>query len=107
MDAVFELVGVTATMQNSLQALGKRGKLVFIGYSRDALTVSPVQMVIGEQQVLTSVGNTRQELVEVVELARTGRIKAVVSDVCALEGVNEVLDRLAHGQILGRAVFRP
>jgi D-arabinose 1-dehydrogenase-like Zn-dependent alcohol dehydrogenase len=66
-----------------------------------------LQLVIGEQQIRASVGNTLQELVDVVRLAQRGKIKAVVSDVCALEEVNEMLDRLAHGQILGRAVFRP
>jgi alcohol dehydrogenase, propanol-preferring len=106
-DAAFELVGIEATIQNSLKALGKRGRLIFIGYSRDNLTVSPLQLVIGEQQIRASVGNTLQELVDVVRLAQRGKIKAVVSDVCALEEVNEMLDRLAHGQILGRAVFRP
>jgi propanol-preferring alcohol dehydrogenase len=106
-DAAFELVGIEATIQNSLKALGKRGRLVFIGYSRDNLTVSPLQLVIGEQQIRASVGNTLQELVDVVRLAQRGKIKAVVSDVCALEEVNEMLDRLAQGQVLGRAVFRP
>lgn len=106
-DAAFELVGIDATIQNSLKSLGKRGRLVFIGYSRDTLHVSPLQLVIGEQQIRACVGNTLPELVDVVELVRRGKIKAVVSDVCGLEAVNEMLDMLAHGQVLGRAVFRP
>ena len=50
-DVVFELVATRETMGWSLAALGKRGRLVFVGYSEDALEVHPIQLVVGEQVV--------------------------------------------------------
>jgi propanol-preferring alcohol dehydrogenase len=67
-DVVFELVATRQTMAESLQALARRGRLVFIGYSEDSFTVHPIQLVIGERVVTASVGNTLAELRRAVDL---------------------------------------
>ncbi len=41
-DVIFELVATRETMGWSLAALGKRGRLVFVGYSEDDLRVHPI-----------------------------------------------------------------
>src|SRR5512132_853423 len=51
-DIIFELVGTRETMDQSLQSLRKRGRLVFIGYSEDQLIANPLLLVIGELQIL-------------------------------------------------------
>jgi propanol-preferring alcohol dehydrogenase len=106
-DVVFELVGTAESMPKAVASLRKRGRLVFIGYSQDLLTVSPLQIVILEAQVLGSVGNTLDELSKAVELAAAGGIRAAVDRVAPLEDVNHVLDDLRQGNVVGRAVVRP
>lgn len=106
-DVVFELVGTAETMPNAVASLRKRGRLVFIGYSADKLTVSPVQLVVLEAQVMGSVGNTLDELIRAVELAAAGRIRPAFDRVVPLEDVNHVLDDLRRGNVVGRAVVRP
>jgi propanol-preferring alcohol dehydrogenase len=106
-DVVFELVGTAESMPKAVASLRKRGRLVFIGYSQDLLTVSPIQLVILEAQVLGSVGNTLDELTKAVELAAAGSIRASVDRVVPLEDVNRVLDDLRQGKVVGRAVVRP
>jgi propanol-preferring alcohol dehydrogenase len=106
-DVVFELVGTAESMPKAVASLRKRGRLVFIGYSQDLLTVSPIQLVILEAQVLGSVGNTLDELSRAVELAAAGRIRANIDRVVPLEDVNHVLDDLRQGKVVGRAVVRP
>jgi D-arabinose 1-dehydrogenase-like Zn-dependent alcohol dehydrogenase len=106
-DVVFELVGTAESMPKAVASLRKRGRLVFIGYSQDLLTVSPVQLVILEAQVLGSVGNTLDELSKAIDLAAAGGIRATIDRVVPLEDVNRVLDDLRQGKVVGRAVVRP
>jgi D-arabinose 1-dehydrogenase-like Zn-dependent alcohol dehydrogenase len=106
-DVVFELVGTAESMPKAVASLRKRGRLVFIGYSRDLLTVSPIQLVILEAQVMGSVGNTLDELTKAVELAAAGVIRPAFDRVVPLEDVNHVLDDLRRGNVVGRAVVRP
>jgi len=106
-DVVFELVATRETMAASLAALAKRGRLVFVGYSQDALQVHPIQLVVNEQVVTASVGNTLAELRAAVDLVASGRVRTVVDRTLPLERFQEGLDALASGGLIGRAVLRP
>lgn len=106
-DVVFELVGTAETMADSVNMLAKRGRLVLIGYSGDPFTAVTVLLVIKEAVVTASVGATLDELRETVDLAARGVIKAVVDREYPLEGVNEALEDLRAGRIIGRAVLTP
>jgi propanol-preferring alcohol dehydrogenase len=106
-DVVFELVATRETMAASLAALAKRGRLVFVGYSQDALEVHPIQLVVNEQVVTASVGNTLAELRTAVDLVATGRVRTVVDRALPLERFQEGLDALAAGALVGRAVLTP
>ena len=103
-DVVFELAGVRATMGEAMNALRRRGRLVFVGYSADQLVASPLQLVIGELTVTASVGNTLEELLQAVDLAAAGRIQAVVDRRISLEELPATLEALQRGEIVGRAV---
>ncbi len=106
-DVVFELVATEETIRHSLAALAKRGRLVFIGYSEDALTVHPIELVITEASVMGSVGNTLNELHEAVQLVSEGKIKTVVDRALDLCNFQEGLDSLSKGELVGRAVLTP
>ncbi len=106
-DVVFELVATRETMGWSLAALGKRGRLVFVGYSEDDLRVHPIQLVVGEQVVTASVGCTLAELRQAVDLVAEGRVQTVVDRTLPLERFQEGVDALAAGALVGRAVLVP
>ena len=106
-DVIFELVGVRETMAEAAVALGKRGRLVFIGYSEDPFTVSPLRLVIDEAQILASVGNTLQEAHEAVAWAAGGTVHAVVDRTYPLAEAPAALEALRRGEIVGRAVLLP
>jgi propanol-preferring alcohol dehydrogenase len=103
-DVVFELVGIEATMRHAVNALRRRGRLVFIGYSKDPFIASSLQLVIGELIVTASVGNTFDELLQAVSLAAAGKVKAVVDRSVTLDQLPATLDALRRGEIIGRAV---
>jgi alcohol dehydrogenase, propanol-preferring len=106
-DAVFELVATKETMGESVKMLAKRGRLVFVGYSEDAFQVHPIQLVVNEQVVTASVGNTLAELRTAVDLVATGRVRTVVDRTLPLEKFQEAFDALSAGKLVGRAVLTP
>jgi propanol-preferring alcohol dehydrogenase len=106
-DAVFELVATKETMAASVKMLAKRGRLVFVGYSEDSFQVHPIQLVIGEQVVTASVGNTLAELREAVDLVAAGRVKTVVDRTLPLDLFEEGFAALRDGRLVGRAVLVP
>lgn len=106
-DVVFELVATRDTMEHSVASLAKRGRLVFIGYSEDAFTVHPIQLVINEANVMGSVGNTLDELHLAVRLVGEGKIKTVVDRCLSLSRFQEGIDALTNGDLVGRVVLVP
>lgn len=106
-DVVVELVGVTDTLQAGVAALGRRGRLVLVGYSADLLTVSPLGLVVAEQRVVASVGATYTELGGAVALGAAGELRVPVAASLPLAEVNDALDRLRAGAVTGRLVLQP
>jgi propanol-preferring alcohol dehydrogenase len=106
-DVVFECVGSEQTMALATQMLGKRGRLVLVGYTEAMLQVSLLSLVVAEQQIRTSVDNTLAELVQAVDLAARGQLRSVVDQVVSLEEINTALGRLRDGDVIGRLVVAP
>jgi alcohol dehydrogenase, propanol-preferring len=106
-DVVFEGVGSEQTMALASRMLDKRGRLVFVGYTEAMLQVSPLSLVVAEQQIRASVGNTLAELVQAVDLAASGQLRSVVDQVVSLEEINTALGRLRDGDVVGRLVAAP
>jgi propanol-preferring alcohol dehydrogenase len=105
-DVVFELVGTRETSAVALASLGKRGTLVYVGYSFDRVEIDPLSLVVPEQRIVTSVGNRRSELVDALDLAARGRLVTRVEQ-HPLTEAGRVLDDLRAGRVLGRAVLVP
>jgi alcohol dehydrogenase, propanol-preferring len=104
---VYECVGTEESMKEASAALGRRGRLVFIGYSPDSFTVHPIQLVVFEQKVMGSVGATLNELYEAVDLVERGVVRTVVDRTFPLEQFESGLNALEDGELVGRAVLVP
>ncbi len=106
-DVVFECVGTGETMREASASLGRRGRLLFVGYSPDSFTVHPIQLVVFEQRVMGSVGATLQDLYEAIDLVGRGVVRTVVDRTLPLEEFESGLDALEKGELVGRAVLVP
>ncbi len=104
-DVIFECVGTEESMKEASAALGRRGRLVFIGYSPDSFVVHPIQLVVFEQKVMGSVGATLNELYEAVNLVERGVVRTVVDRTLPLEQFESGLRALEGGELVGRAVL--
>jgi alcohol dehydrogenase, propanol-preferring len=106
-DIALELVGRTKTIENAFRSLRKRGRLVFIGYTKDTFTLNPLELVVFEGAIKGSVAYTKSDLRNVVRLASEGKISPIISESYRLDEVNEALEKIRAGQVLGRAVVNP
>jgi D-arabinose 1-dehydrogenase-like Zn-dependent alcohol dehydrogenase len=104
---VFELVGAESTLVAGIDMLRRQGRMVLVGYGSAALRINPLKLVLRETRVLSSLGNTRAELEEVVRLAAAGQLRMPVAAQYPLESATEVLEDLRAGRVVGRAVLVP
>jgi propanol-preferring alcohol dehydrogenase len=106
-DVALELVGRTKTIENAYKSLGKMGRLVFIGYTKDQFTINPLELVVFEYAIKGSVAYTRADLENVVKLAGEKSVEPIVSEKYELSQINQALQKLREGKMLGRAVIEP
>ena len=104
-DVVLDMVGADATLALAAKALRSEGRLVIIGLASGTLPVSFFGLPYGAE-VATSYWGTVTELIELVALARAGKIRVDVEPF-ALDNALEVYARLRRGEIRGRAVVVP
>ena len=102
---VFDLVGSDATLALAVQSVAKGGRIALIGLAGGTLAYSALA-VPWEVEVKSSAWGTRDELAEVLDLAREGRIQSRV-ETYPLQQINDALADLRAGEIDGRAVVTP
>lgn len=104
-DAVIDFVGSDASLANAAASLAVGGKLVIVGIAGGTLGFSFWKIPL-ECEVTTSIWGNRQELKEVLALARRGLIQPHIERQ-PLEAINEVIARLHAGDVRGRVVLTP
>jgi len=102
---VLDMVGAEATLVTGAKSLSTEGRLVIIGLATGTLPVSFFALPYGAE-VATSYWGTATELMDLVALARAGKIRVDV-ETFALDQAPDVYTRLRNGDIRGRAVIRP
>ncbi len=104
-DVVLDMVGSDSTLALGARALRAEGRLVIIGLAMGTLPINFFAVPYGAQ-IATSYWGTVTELIELVHLARTGKIRVEI-DRFPLSSALDVYARLRRGEIRGRAVIEP
>lgn len=105
-DAVVDFVGVDETLQWATNVLAPGGRLVLTGIGGGSIDFSWNPLVGSELTYRTVQWGTPNELRDVLDIARQGRLDVTVERV-DLQDLPETLDRLEAGEITGRAVVTP
>ncbi len=104
-DHFVELVGTERTLLAGVRSLGRGGKLVIIGYTGEHLNVHPIELLLSEIQVITSVAASRRDLETAIQLAADGRLAGTIDTRYPLAEIGTALDRLKARQVRGRNVI--
>jgi propanol-preferring alcohol dehydrogenase len=108
-EAVFDFVGVGPTLRLAAEVVASYGALVVVGLGTGVLpwaaSAPPAGLAWGTS-VTKPYAGTHRELMQVVALAATDRLKATVKRY-PLEQAAEVFAALRRGEVHGRAVLVP
>jgi propanol-preferring alcohol dehydrogenase len=101
---VIDFVGADATLRQTYQSAGRQARVVVVGLAGGTLPFTTQSL--NEAEITTSSWGSIQELSEVLALARKGLLRTHIQRV-GFDEMNQTFDKLAHGQIEGRAVLVP
>jgi len=103
-DAILDCVGSEASISMGFDLLGAEGALAAVGLMSQHVEHRQFPFVGTELSYLGSFWGNQLDLVEVLSLAEAGLIKHNVTKV-KLEDINENLEALARGDVVGRQVI--
>jgi propanol-preferring alcohol dehydrogenase len=101
---VLDCAGSPESLGLAASILATEGALAQVGLMGDRVELPLFPFVSGEKSYFGSFWGTHNDLIEVLALARQGAIKHHVVPT-SLADVNDTLDALGRGDIVGRAVI--
>ncbi|HLE34525.1 MAG TPA: zinc-binding dehydrogenase [Nitrososphaerales archaeon] len=101
-DVMIDFVVNDESVKNSSSSLANGGRIILVGVSNKPLTINPQVFVLREFSLAGSLVGTKNELAELVELARTKRLQSIVTKKFTLDQINDALGVLRKGEIAGR-----
>ncbi len=104
-DVFFELVGTTESMTAGVRCLAKGGTFVSTGYTDQPLNIHPIEFILSEATLVSTVAATREDLHDAVTLVANGAMTVPITGRYPLEGIQDALDALRKRAVLGRQVL--
>jgi propanol-preferring alcohol dehydrogenase len=104
-DVFFELVGTTASMTAGVRCLAKGGRFVSTGYTDQALTIHPIEFILSESSLISTIAATRRDLEDALLLVAEGAMTVPIAGRYPLDGVSDALAALRRRDVLGRQVL--
>lgn len=105
--AVLDLVGATPTVKLALDSCARGGHVVVVGLMGGDITLSLPIIPMRPLKIEGSYVGTLPELRELVALMRAGKMQPSAVTQRPLGEVNEALEALAQGKVMGRQVLVP
>ena len=106
-EIVIDFVNNAKTAQTTINMIRKRGRLIMVGLFGGALELYLPLIPLRAFTLTGAYTGKFADLIDLVALAKSGKIQSVVSRKYKLDEVNEALDELKGGKIIGRAVLNP
>ena len=106
-EIVIDFVNNAKTAQTTINMIRKRGRLIMVGLFGGALELNLPLIPLRAFTLTGAYTGKFADLIDLVALAKSEKIQSVVSRKYKLDEVNEALDELKGGKIIGRAVLNP
>ena len=104
-DCVIDIVGKQATIGIGVDALCNSGRIVIVGYTPEEYALSGKRIAQNELQIIGTRCGRKQDLINTVRLVAEGKTQSIVTDQLPLDQINDALDKLRSGKVLGRLVL--
>jgi alcohol dehydrogenase, propanol-preferring len=106
-DVFFELVGTTDTMTAGIRSLAPRGRFVSTGYTSQSLNLHPIEFILSETSLVSTVAATRTDLNDAIAMAARGELAVPLAGRYPLDGIADALAALRNRSVLGRQILIP
>ncbi|MBL8360068.1 MAG: alcohol dehydrogenase [Burkholderiales bacterium] len=104
---ILDLVGAAPTVTLAMQGARRGGHIVICGLMGGDLTVSLATIPLRPLRIEGSYVGTLVELRELVDLVKRTGMKPIPVSRRPMAQVNQAIDDLHHGRVIGRAVMAP
>jgi D-arabinose 1-dehydrogenase-like Zn-dependent alcohol dehydrogenase len=105
--AVIDLVGASVTAQLALDSLCKGGKLIIVGLFGGDITLPLPSIPLRALTIQGSYVGSLNEMAELLELVRREGVPDLPVATRPLAAVNDALNELKSGKVIGRLVLTP
>ena len=105
MDCVIDIVGTESTIAAGIKSLANGGRLIIVGYTPEQHHLDGKYIAQNELEIIGTRCGRKRDQIAAAELVASGKIKSIVTDTYPLDQVNEALEQLRSGQVLGRCVL--
>jgi D-arabinose 1-dehydrogenase-like Zn-dependent alcohol dehydrogenase len=107
-DAAIDFVTTQQTLDTDFAVLRPDGVIVLVGYNPDGPSlVRTMDIALSEYRLIGSRASGLKELEEMIAMLEEQRFEPVISRTYALDEVNQALEDLRQGHVIGRAVVVP
>ncbi|GAB6260201.1 alcohol dehydrogenase AdhP [Photobacterium sp. CCB-ST2H9] len=90
--------------EEAYRSVRRGGSCVLVGLPPDEMPIPIFDTVLNGIKVIGSIVGTRQDLQECLQFAAEGKVRAI-TEVKALEDINDIFDDMMKGEITGRIVM--
>jgi len=101
-DVMIDFVVSDESIKHSSSSLTNGGKMILVGVSNKPISINPQVFVLKEFSLTGSLVGNKNELIDLVKLAKSGKLKSIVTKEFALDDINNALELLRNGKIVGR-----
>jgi D-arabinose 1-dehydrogenase-like Zn-dependent alcohol dehydrogenase len=105
--AVIDLVGASRTVQLALDSIIKGGKLIIVGLFGGDITIPTPSFPLRAMTIQGSYVGSLPEMAELLDLVRRKGVPDLPVGTRPLAAVNEALNELKAGKVIGRLVLTP
>jgi propanol-preferring alcohol dehydrogenase len=106
-DSVVDFVNAPQTVKMGLAVLRKRGNMVLVGLFGGSVEIQLVTIPLKAITIQGAYTGSFNDMIELLELAKKGPIRPIVSKHFPLSEANTALEDLRQRKIIGRAVINP
>jgi propanol-preferring alcohol dehydrogenase len=102
-DVAIDYVSATVTLEQAVQALAVKGRMVTLGGAGQVFRADALQMLRKELDLLGSRYVTRAEIFETLDLVARGEVWPMVTDIRPMAEAEALHERIEQGAVTGRA----
>jgi len=106
-DSIIDFVNAPPTVKLDLSVVRKRGNIVLVGLFGGAVDLPLVSIPLKAITIQGAYTGNYNDMIELVDLAKRGVIKPIISKHYSLNDANTALEDLKNRKVIGRSVINP